>query len=108
FELQHFTQEFCKALESKSLVQVGFYFDELYPDKREWNSWYQQVIAGNPKTFDLEAQLNGLVIDGDSATASFELIRDNKDGSKPLKFDRDFKLAKKDDSWKIALSLDKD
>ena len=23
FELQHFTQEFCKALESKSLVQVG-------------------------------------------------------------------------------------
>jgi hypothetical protein len=107
FELQNFTREFSKALASKSLVQVGSYFDDMYPDKREWNSWYQQVTAGNPKTFDLSAQLEGLVIDGDSATASFELIRDNKDGSKPQKFDRDFKLAKKDDAWKIALSLDK-
>ena len=107
FELQHFTQEFCKALESKSLVQVGSYFDEMYPDKREWDSWYQQVISGNPKTFDLEAQLTGLIIDGDSATVSFELTRKNNDGSKPVKFDRDFKLAKKDDAWKITLSLDK-
>jgi len=106
FELQHFTQEFCKALESKSLVRVGSYFDEMYPDKREWNAWYQQVIAGNPKTFDLEAELTGLVINGDSATVSFELIRKNKDGSKPLKFDRDFKLAKKDNDWKITFSLD--
>jgi hypothetical protein len=108
FELQHFTQEFCKALESKSLVQVGSYFDEMYPDKREWNSWYQQVIAGNPKTFDLAAQLTGLIIDGDSATVSFELTRKNNDGSKSVKFERDFKLAKKDDAWKITLSLDKD
>lgn len=107
FELQHFTQEFCKALESKSLVQVGSYFDEMYPDKREWDSWYQQVISGNPKTFDLEAQLTGLIIDGDSATVSFELTRKNNDGSKPVKFDRDFKLAKKDDAWKITISLDK-
>jgi hypothetical protein len=108
FELQHFTQEFCKALESKSLVQVGSYFDEMYPDKREWNSWYQQVIAGNPKTFDLAAQLTGLIIDGDSATVSFELTRKNNDGSKSVKFERDFKLAKKDDAWKITLPLDKD
>jgi hypothetical protein len=108
FELQHFTQEFCKALESKSLVRVGSYFDEMYPDKREWNAWYQQVTAGNPKTFDLEAQLTGLVINGDSATVSFELIRKDKDGSKPLKFDRDFKLAKKDNDWKITFSLDKE
>jgi hypothetical protein len=108
FELQHFTEEFCKALESKSLVRVGSYFDEMYPDKREWNAWYQQVIAGNPKTVDLEAQLTGLVIDGDSATVSFELIRKDKDGSKPLKFERDFKLAKKDNDWKITFSLDKD
>jgi len=107
FELQHFTEEFCKALESKSLVRVGSYFDEMYPDKREWNAWYQQVTAGNPKTFDIEVQLNGLVIDGDSATASFELVRNNKDGSKPQKFDRDFKLAKKDNDWKIIFSLDK-
>ncbi len=108
FELQHFTEEFIKALESKSLVQVGSYFDEMYPDKREWNLWYQQVISGNPKAFDLEAHLTGLVIDGNSATVSFELIRKNNDGSKPLKFDRDFKLAKKDNAWKIILSLDKD
>jgi hypothetical protein len=108
FELQNFTQEFSKALAAKSVLQVGSYFDELYPDKREWDIWYQQLIAGNPKTFDLEVQLEGLVIDGDSATVSFEITRKNKDGSKPQKFDRDFKLGKKDDVWKITLSLDKD
>ena len=108
FELQHFTQEFCKALETKSVVQVGSYFDEMYPDKSKWNTWYQQVIEGNPKTFDLQAQLNGLIINGDYATASFVLVRTNKDDSKPQKFERNFKLAKKDGFWKIALALDKD
>jgi hypothetical protein len=108
FELQHFTQEFCTALESKSLTRVGANFDDMYPGKREWNNWYQQVIAGKPKTFDLQARLNGLVIDGDNATATFELIRNNKDGSKPQKFERNFKLAKKDGAWKIVISLDKD
>jgi len=108
FELEHFTEEFCKALESKSVVQVGSYFDEMYPNKIEWNNWYQQVIAGNPKAFDVQAQLSGLVINGDYATASFGLIRTNKDDSKPQKFERNFKLAKKDGLWKITLSLDKD
>jgi hypothetical protein len=48
------------------------------------------------------------VINGDGATASFELIRKDKDGLKPQKFERNFKLAKKDGAWKITLSLDKD
>ncbi len=108
FELQHFTQEFCKALESKSLVQVGSYFDDMYPEKNKWNTWYQQAIAGDPKSFDLQAQLGGLIINGDSATASFVLIRKSKTEPKPQKFERNFKLAKKDGVWKIALSLDKD
>lgn len=108
FELQHFTQEFCKVLETKSVVQVGSYFDEMYPEKSKWNAWYQQVTAGNPKTFDLQAQLGGLIINGDYATASFVLIRKNKDDAKPQKFERNFKLAKKDGAWKITLSLDKD
>ncbi|HTA76228.1 MAG TPA: hypothetical protein VK791_03635, partial [bacterium] len=108
FELQHFTEEFCKALESKSLVQVGSYFDDMYPEKNKWNIWYQQAIAGDPKSFDLQAQLGGLIINGDSATASFVLIRKSKTEPKPQKFERNFKLAKKDGAWKIALSLDKD
>jgi hypothetical protein len=107
YELQHFTQEFCKALESKSVLQVGAYFDEMYPEKTKWNTWYQQAVLGDPKSFDLQAQLGGLIINGDGATASFTLIRKNKDDSKPVKLERNFKLAKKDGQWKIVLSLDK-
>ncbi len=108
YELQHFTEQFCRALESKSVVQVGGYFDEMYPEKSKWNAWYQQAIAGDPKSFDLQAQLSGLVINGDGATASFTLVRKDKDkDSKPVKLERNFKLAKKDSQWKITLSLDK-
>lgn len=109
YELQHFTEQFCRALESKSVVRVGGFFDEMYPDKSKWNAWYQQTVAGDPKSFDLQAQLTGLVINGDGATASFVLVRKDKaKDSKPVKLERDFKLAKKDDQWKITLSLDKD
>jgi hypothetical protein len=109
YELQHFTGEFCKALESRSVVQVGSYFDEMYPTKSKWNAWYQQAVQGDPKTFDLQAQLSGLVINGDGATAGFTLIRKDKAGdAKPVKLERNFKLAKKDGAWKITLSLDND
>ena len=107
YELQHFTGSFCQALESRSASQVGAFFDEMYPDKAKWNIWYQQVTAGDPKTFDLKTELSGLVINGDYATATFTVTRKDKNSSKPIKSDRSFKLSKKEGTWKITASLDK-
>jgi len=107
FELQHFTEDFCKALESRSTSKVGTYFDDMYPDRSKWNDWYQKAVAGDPGTFELKAALSGLVINGDDATATFTLTRQDKSDSHPKKFDRSFKLSKKEGSWKIMYSMDK-
>lgn len=107
FELQHFTDGFCRALESRSPTKVGAYFDDMYPDRTKWNAWYQQAVSGDPKTFDLKAELSGLVINGDYATASFSISRKDKSDSKLEKFEKNFKLSKKEGSWKITTSLDK-
>jgi HSP20 family molecular chaperone IbpA len=80
----------------------------MYPDRGKWDVWYAQVAGGNPKTFELKAQLSGLVINGDYATASYTLLRKGKDEPKPQKFERSFKLTKKEGAWKIAASLDKE
>lgn len=106
FELQHFTEGFCRAMESRSTSMVGGYFDDMYPDHAKWNTWYQQAVSGDPKTFELKAELSGLVINGDYATASFTLNRKNKD-SHLEKCERNFKLSKKEGAWKIIASLDK-
>lgn len=107
FELQHFTEDFCKVLESRSASKVGTYFDDMYPDRSKWNDWYQKAVAGDPGSIVLKASLSGLVINGDDATASFTLIRQDKNDSHPQKFDRSFKLSKKEGSWKIMYSMDK-
>jgi hypothetical protein len=108
YELQHFTVAFASALESRSAAKVGGFFDEMYPDRGKWDVWYAQVAGGNPKTFELKAQLSGLIINGDYATASYTLLRKGKDEAKPQKFERSFKLTKKEGAWKIAASLDKE
>ncbi len=107
FELQHFTEDFCRVLESRSVSKVGTYFDDMYPDRSKWNDWYQKAVTGDPQTFELKASLSGLVINGDGATASFTLIRQDKSDPNPKKFERNFKLSKKEGSWKIMTSLDK-
>jgi hypothetical protein len=107
YELQQFTQAFCHALESRSSSQVSAYFDDMYPERGQWNLWYQQAVSGDPKTFSLKAELSGLVINGDYATATFSLTRNDKGDSKPRKFERDFRLSKKEGTWKIMASLDK-
>jgi hypothetical protein len=105
FELSQFTEGFRTALESRSLSKVGAYFDDMYPDRTKWNAWYSQAVSGDPKTFELKAELSGLVINGDYATASFTLTR--KDNSQTQKFEKDFNLSKKEGAWKITASLDK-
>jgi len=107
FELQHFTEGFRQALESRSLSKVGGYFDEMYPERAKWNNWYQQLVLGDPKSFELKAELGGLVINGDFASASFTLTRKDKSGSKPQKYEKDFKLSKKEGHWEITYPLDK-
>jgi hypothetical protein len=108
YELQHLTVAFAKALESRSAARVGNFFDEMYPDKGKWDVWYAQVTAGNPKNFEIQAQLSGLVINGDYATASYTLVRKDKGDAKPQRFEKNFKLTKKEGTWKIAASLDKE
>ncbi len=107
FELQHFTEDFCRALESRSTAKMGAYFDDMYPDRSKWNEWYQKAVAGEPGSFELKASLSGLVINGDDATATFTLTRLDKGDSHPKKSDRSFKLSKKEGSWKIMYSVDK-
>ena len=108
FELQHFTgRGFRQALESRSLSKVGEYFDEMYPERAKWNNWYQQLILGDPKSFELKAELSGLVIDGDYASVSFTITRRDKKNSKPQKYEKDFKLSKKEGHWQITDPLDK-
>ena len=106
FELRHFTEGFCQALESHSVVKVDSYLDDMYPDRTKLNTWYQQAVSGDTQSFNLKAELSGLVINGDYATAVFSLSRKNKD-THDQKFEKDFKLSKKEGSWKITASLDK-
>jgi hypothetical protein len=105
FELGQFTEGFRTALESRSLVRVNGYLDELFPDRSKWNAWYQQLIAGDPKSFELKAQVGGLVINGDYAAASWIVTRKDAKGSE--KFEKNFRLSKKEGAWKITSSLDK-
>lgn len=107
FELQHFTEGFREALESRSLAKSGAYFDEMYPERAKWNLWYQQLVAGDPKTYELKAELSGLVINGDFAAASFTVTRKDKDGAKPQKYEKSFKLSKKEGHWEIVAPMDK-
>jgi hypothetical protein len=105
FELRQFTEDFRAALESRSRAKVGAYFDDMYPDRAKWNDWYSQAVKGDPKSFELKAELSGLVINGDYAAASFVLTR--MDGSQSQKFEKNFNLSKKEGAWKITASLDK-
>jgi len=107
FELRSFTERFCRALESRSASKVGSFFDEMYPERAKWNAWYQQAVTGDPASFELKAELAGMVINGDYAYASFALTRKDKGGSKPVKWERNFKLSKKEGSWEITGSMDK-
>lgn len=107
FELQHFTEGFRQALESRSLSKTGSFFDEMYPERAKWTAWYQQLTAGDPASYDLKAELSGLVINGDFATVSFSVVRTDKHGAKPQKAERSFKLSKKEGHWEIMSPLDK-
>jgi hypothetical protein len=107
FELQHFTESFRQSLESRSLPKTTPFFDEMYPERVSWASWYQQLVAGDPKSFDLKVELTGLVINGDFATVSFSFIRKDKGGAKPQKYEKSFKLSKKEGHWEITNPLDK-
>ncbi len=107
YELQHFTESFCRALESRSASQTSPFFDDMYPERTKWASWYQQMAAGDPKTTSLKAELSGLIINGDYATATFTLTRKGPEAPKPVKTDRSFRLSKKEGAWKITASVDK-
>ncbi len=103
YELQAFTDGFLQALESGSLEKTYLFFDDLYPARAEWAAWYQQALNGkDTKTIHLKAALGGLVINGENATATFFLTLDNPAISKPEKFERSFKLSKKERIWKIT------
>lgn len=108
FELQRFTEAFCKALVGRSPVKVSVFFNDMYPEKRNWEAWYKELIAADdPKSFELEASLTGLIIKGDDATASFAIIRKNRGEEKPHRFDKAFHLSKREGSWSIISPADK-
>jgi hypothetical protein len=103
YELQAFTEGFLQALESGSVGKTYLFFDDLYPGRGEWASWYQQALMGkDPKTLNLKASLGGLVINGENATASFILTLKNPTTGKDQKLERSFKLSKKERTWKIT------
>ena len=108
FELQYFTEGFRQALQSGSISKTAPYFDEMYPDRPKWLSWYQQLTASSdPKSLELKAELFGLVINGDDATVSFTVVKKDKSSPKPQKLEKSFRLSKKEGSWKITASIDK-
>jgi hypothetical protein len=108
YELQRFTEAFGQALVSRSPVKVNAFFNDMYPAKRNWDAWYNELIAADdPKSFELEASLTGLIIKGDDATASFVIARKNRGEEKPHKFDKAFHLSKREGSWKILSPAEK-
>ncbi len=107
FELGNFTERFCRSLESGSLPKTYGFFDEMYPGRVEWNKWYQDAVGSMPAESQLKAELSGLVINGDGATAFFTLSRADKGQSSPKKFEKGFLLSKKEGNWEIVSSLPK-
>ncbi|HVZ79479.1 MAG TPA: hypothetical protein VHE12_01610 [bacterium] len=107
FELAQFTEDFRAALESRSLVKVNGYLDELFPDRSKWNAWYQQLVSGEPKSFEIKAVSNGLVINGDYAAASWTITRHDLKDDKTEKFEKSFRLSKKEGAWKITSSIER-
>lgn len=108
YELQAFTDGFQKALESGAVEKTYLFFDDLYPARAEWATWYKQILNGKDlKALNLKASLGGLVINGENATASFVLIFSNPVTGKPQKLERSFKLSKKERTWKITEPIGK-
>ena len=101
YELDHFTADFKDDLESRSTARLTPYFDDLYPQKPQWDAWYQQLVSDVPDKAELTAELSGLVINGEGATAVFTLTKKMKTGGPLQKFEKSFELSKKDGSWKI-------
>ncbi len=109
YELQHFTVNFCGALESGSQTKMNPYFDEMFPGRAQWNSDYQQILISNDqKSLQLKAELAGMVINGDYATATFTLSWMDKRLGKTQKIDKSFNLSKKEGAWKIVGAVEKD
>jgi hypothetical protein len=103
YELQRFTEAFGKALLGRSPAKMNVFFNDMYPSKRDWDAWYQKLIAADdPKSFELETTLTGLIIKGDDATASFTITRKNRGEEKPQKFEKAFHLSKREGSWTIV------
>jgi hypothetical protein len=110
YELEHFTDDFCRALESCSPARVGSYFSDLYPEKMKWNDWYKGLILSKDKSpAELKAELTGLVIneDNSTATASFTITKKDKAASRPEKFERNFLLSKPEGNWKVQAPVGK-
>jgi hypothetical protein len=105
FELRHFNEEFRKALESRSLPKVLESFDEMYPSRAEWKERYEEMTRGK---IPIKAELAGLVIDGDYATASYVLIREpEKEGEAPKKHTFSFRLSKKEGNWEVVAPVER-
>jgi hypothetical protein len=106
YELQFFNEGFRQALESRSLAKTLSYFDEMYPQRAQWTAFYQQLVSSpDPKSLELKAELSGLVINGDYATASFTITRSGKGDSRPKKIERAFSLSRKEGHWEILAPL---
>jgi len=107
YELKHFTERFCKALESGSLMRTSVFFDEMYPGRGRWAKWYEGAVGDKPAQNSLKAELSGLIINGDLATASFTLARTPPGAKEPVRTPCKFQLSKKEGSWEIVASLEK-
>jgi hypothetical protein len=107
YELKHFSERFCRALESGSLVKTSVFFDEMYPARGRWAKWYEEAAGAKPAQNSLRAELAGLVINGDLATASFALMRTVPGAKEPGKSLCKFGLSKKEGSWRIVAPIEK-
>jgi hypothetical protein len=102
YELQVFTSDFCRALETGSPAKVDPFFSDVYPARPQWEQWYGQWTAGaDPEKGELKAELSGLVIKDQTATAVFTLTRMGKEKGENRKSEKAFALSKAEGSWKI-------
>jgi len=107
YELKHFTERFCRSLESGSLTKTSLFFDEMYPGRGRWAKWYQDAAGERPAQNSLKAELTALIINGENATASFTLARTVPGTKEPVRTVCRFRLSKREGNWEITEPIEK-
>ncbi len=127
YELKKFTQGFTEGVESRSSVRLTRYFDDACPGRERWLVWYRDFVKEGPKgspavskdsrrtpersknssdAVTIQTELEGMIIQGRSATVAFRLFR--KEGAESTEAHQAFRLSKAEGSWKIVELISKE